>query len=120
MRLKNVLIVVSNLEKSKKFYRELFGLRVILEQEGNVILTEGLVLQEAKLWKEHLQKEVVGRNHAMELYFEENNLDVFEQKIKDYPEEIIYVTPVTEYNRGQKVMRIYDPDGNLIEVRSRN
>ena len=46
MRLKNVLIVVKNIERSKKFYHDLFGLEVVLDNEGNMILTEGLVLQE--------------------------------------------------------------------------
>ena len=37
MRLKNVLIVVNDIEKSKKFYKDLFGLDVILDNDGNVI-----------------------------------------------------------------------------------
>ena len=44
MKLKNVLIVVKDMEKSKKFYHDLFGLDVVLDNGGNVILTEGLVL----------------------------------------------------------------------------
>ena len=51
MKLKNIVIVVKDVERSKQFYKELFGLDVILDQEGNVILTEGLVLQEAKVWE---------------------------------------------------------------------
>ena len=42
MRLRNILIVVEDIEKSKKFYHDLFGLDVILDNEGNVILTEDL------------------------------------------------------------------------------
>ena len=38
MKLKNILIVVKNIEKSKQFYHELFGLEVVLDQEGNVTL----------------------------------------------------------------------------------
>ena len=45
--LKNVLIVVDDIEKSIEFYRDLFGLQVVLKNEGNVILSEGLVLQDA-------------------------------------------------------------------------
>ena len=37
MRLRNILIVVEDIEKSKKFYHDLFGLDVILDNEGNVI-----------------------------------------------------------------------------------
>ena len=32
MRLKNVLIVVNDMERSIRFYKELFGLQVILDQ----------------------------------------------------------------------------------------
>ena len=48
MKLKNVLIVVKDIERSKKFYRDLFGLEMVLDNDGNMILTEGLVLQEEK------------------------------------------------------------------------
>ena len=46
MRLRNILIVVKDIEKSKKFYHDLFGLDIILDNDGNVILTERLVLQD--------------------------------------------------------------------------
>ena len=44
MRLKNVLIVVKDIEKSRKFYHDLFGLDVVVNNDGSMILTEGLVL----------------------------------------------------------------------------
>ena len=50
LRLKNILIVVRDLERSRSFYRELFGLETVRDGDGNVILTEGLVLQEASSW----------------------------------------------------------------------
>ena len=56
MKLKNVLIVVNDMERSIRFYKELFGLQVILDQDGNVIMTEGLVLQDAKIWGDFIQK----------------------------------------------------------------
>lgn len=52
MKLKNILLIVNDIEKSKKFYRELFGLEVIRDFGENVILTEGLVLQERTVWEE--------------------------------------------------------------------
>lgn len=50
MKLRNVLIVVKDIEKSKKFYHDLFGLDTILDNDGNVVLTEGLVLQDEQIW----------------------------------------------------------------------
>lgn len=49
MKLKNILIVVKDIEKSKEFYHKLFGLETILDNDGNMILTEGLVLQEESI-----------------------------------------------------------------------
>ena len=64
MSLKNVLIIVDDIEESIKFYEELFGLRVVTRLEGNVI------------------------------------------------------TELMELEGGQKLVRFYDPSGNLIEVRT--
>ena len=86
--MKNVLIIVNDIDKSIDFYEELFGLRVITRQEGNVIMSEGLVLQDVDVW---------------------------------YDSTKIHTTPhnnMTELEGGQKLVRFYDPSGNLIEVRT--
>ena len=116
MKLKNVLIVVKDMEKSIAFYRELFGLEVILDNDGNVILTEGLVLQDAKIWSDFIGKDILQKNHASELYFEERNIEAFVEKLDNYREPIEYVNRLMTHSWGQKVIRFYDPDGNLIEV----
>ena len=118
MRLKNVLIVVNDIEKSKKFYKDLFGLNVILDNDGNVILSEGLVLQEAKLWKNEIGKDIVTRSNASELYFESRDIESFVKKLGEDEEKVQYVTELTECPWGQKLVRFYDLDGNLIEVRT--
>ena len=35
MKLKNILIVVKDIEKSKQFYHDLFGLNIMLDNDGN-------------------------------------------------------------------------------------
>lgn len=116
MRLKNVMIVVNDIEKSISFYKDLFGLDVILDNDGNVILTEGLVLQDINIWKQFIKADVVPQNNAAELYFEEKDIEGFAEKLKNYKEPIQYVNQLMEHSWGQKVIRFYDPDGNLIEV----
>ena len=39
MRLKNVLITVNDIEKARQFYHDLFGLEMVLDNDGNMILT---------------------------------------------------------------------------------
>lgn len=116
MQLKNVLIVVNDIERSKKFYKDIFGLEVILDNEGNVILTGGLVLQDATIWAEFIENLVIPHSNASELYFEENNIEEFAQKLDESPYDIEYVNRLMTHSWGQKVIRFYDPDGNLIEV----
>lgn len=116
MKLRNILIVVKDMERSIKFYRELFGLQVILDQDGNVIMSEGLVLQDAKIWKNFIHRDLIEKNNMTELYFEEPDLEAFVKKLKESEFEIEYVNELMEHSWGQKVIRFYDPDGNLIEV----
>ena len=40
MKLKNILIVVRDLERSRKFYHDLFGLELLLDQDGYLIEAE--------------------------------------------------------------------------------
>ena len=116
MRLRNILIVVEDIEKSKKFYHDLFGLDVILDNEGNVILTEGLVLQEKTIWQNFLERDIISENNSCELYFEEKNIEAFVEKLDKLYPDIKYVNRLMTHSWGQKIVRFYDLDGNLIEV----
>lgn len=116
MKLRNVLIVVRDIEKSVQFYKDLFGLQVLNDQDGNVIMSEGLVLQDEKIWKDFLKKDIIYKNNATELYFEESDLEGFVKKLEESQYEIQYVNELMEHSWGQKVVRFYDLDGNLIEV----
>ena len=116
MKLKNILIVVKDIEKSKQFYHDLFGLDMVLDNDGNMILTEGLVLQDEKIGKAFLGREVVPENNACELYFEEPNIEAFAEKLEKLYPNIRYANPLMRHSWGQKVIRFCDLDGNLIEV----
>ncbi|MCI8528116.1 MAG: glyoxalase [Lachnospiraceae bacterium] len=116
MKLKNVLIVVKDMEASRQFYHDLFGLDMVLDNDGNMILTEGLVLQDEKIWKKFLGRDIIPENHSCELYFEERDIEGFIAKLEKLYPSIQYVTGLMTHGWGQKVIRFYDLDGNLIEV----
>lgn len=118
MRLKNILIVVDNLEESIRFYRDLFGLQVILKQEGNVILSEGLVLQDAGVWKDTIAEPAIPYHNMAELYFEDRDIEGLVGRLISREFAVRFVTELTELDGGQKLIRFYDPTGNLIEVRT--
>lgn len=116
MKLKNILIVTKDIEKSKKFYHDLFGLELVLDNDGNMILTEGLVLQDEAIWKKFIERDIVPENNSCELYFEERDIEGFVNKLESLYPDIEYVNRLMTHSWGQKVVRFYDLDGNLIEV----
>ena len=118
MKFKNPLLVVSDMEKSKKFYKDVLGLRIIMDFGANVTLTGGLCLQTKETWMEFIgakEDEVVFGGNNAEIYFEEDDFDAFAEKLKDL-KNINYVHPVIEHRWGQRVVRFYDPDRHIIEV----
>ena len=80
MKLKNPLLAVRDMERSKTFYREVLGLHVVMDFGANVTLTGGLCLQTLDTWTDFLGKEAeeirFGANDS-EVYFEEDDFDGF-------------------------------------------
>ncbi len=115
MRLKNILLVVKDIEKSKKFYNQLFGMQIVRDFGENVILTEGLVLQEQKTWESLTKTETITGN-GIQLYFEENNLANFMESVKAHDKKIEFIGDVRTNSWGKEVIMLKDPDGHIIEV----
>jgi catechol 2,3-dioxygenase-like lactoylglutathione lyase family enzyme len=114
MKYSGVCIAVSDMEKSKAFYKNVFGLNVELDFGANVMLTSGLALQTLSSWREWFigGREVMFRGLSGELAFETEDFDAFEDKLAGL--ELIH--PPMEQLWGQRVVRFYDPDGHMIEV----
>ena len=53
-----------------------------------------------------------------ELYFEDNNVEGLVNKLVSSDIMVRFQTELTELDGGQKLVRFYDPSGNLIEVRT--
>lgn len=52
MKLKNPMLVVTDIDKSIEFYKKVFGLHVIMDFGANKTLTGGLALQTSETYKE--------------------------------------------------------------------
>ena len=116
MKLKNFLIVVTDIELSKRFYREIFGLETAADFGENAVLTGGLVLQEKTVWESWIGRDVSRGGCDAELYFEESDLDGFLKKLEESPFSPEYLNRCIEHSWGQRVVRIFDPDGHVIEI----
>ena len=118
MKYTATLIAVKDMEKSKKFYYDVLGLDVISDFGANVTLAGGIALQTIDTWIDFIHKkseEIVFQNNAVELYFEEDDIDTFASKLSDI-EDLDYVHSLFEHPWGQRVVRFYDPDKHIVEV----
>lgn len=109
------MIVVSDMEKTVEFYKNVLGLDVIQDFGANKTLTGGISLQTEETYKEFIGKEKISYGgDNFELYFEEDEIDAFFEKLKVFNVELVH--PVQEHSWGQRAVRFYDPDRNIIEV----
>lgn len=115
MKMKNPMLIVKDIDKSVDFYKNIFGLHVIVDFGANKTLTGGLALQTLESWKDFIGlDDILFGNNSSEIYFEEDNFDKFIDKLKNY--DIKYVHSIKEHSWGQRVVRIYDPDMHIIEI----
>lgn len=116
MKFCSTLLAVKDMERSLQFYRDLFGQEVTLDLGWNKTLTCGLGLQEHFEEIAGFQAETMKfHSNTMELYFETENFDEFVSLLKKYPEVELLHEPIT-FPWLQRGVRIFDPDGHLIEV----
>lgn len=115
MRFVSPVLVVSDMERSVAFYKDILGLRVVEDFGANKVLDCGIALQTLESYKDFIDGASIklGGNDS-ELYFEEDDIDAFARRLEGH--DISYIHPVKEHSWGQRVVRFYDPDRHIIEV----
>lgn len=116
MKYQGVCIAVKDINLSKKFYQDLFGLEVFQDYGINISFG-GLSLQQEFDWLLNIPKEkILKEPHNMELYFEEDDFDGFIAKLGQRNDIRYMGDGVKEAGWGQRSIRFYDLDGHIIEV----
>lgn len=117
MKFKCPLIIVSDIETSRKFYEDVLNQKVILDFGANITFDGDFSLQSKSSWVDFInrdEKYIISKPDNFELYFEEVRFDDFVERLKSV--DIRYVHNVKEHSWGQRVVRFYDPDMHIIEV----
>lgn len=112
------LIVVDNMEVSRVYYEKLLNQKVLYDFGENIEFEGGFSIH----LKSHFaglidvaQSDIVHKSNNCELYFEEDDLDNFLERLKAM-DSIEYVHELIEQPWGQRTIRFYDPDNHIIEV----
>ena len=108
------LITVTDIKKSRDFYENTLGQKVISDYGRNVGF-EGFSIHLRTHFKMLIDnKEVVAGGNSFELYFEYDNIEQMVEKLKS--EKVEFVHELREQPWKQFVVRFYDPDKNIIEI----
>jgi len=112
------LIVVNNMEISKNFYEKVLNQKVQYDFGENVSFEGGFAIHLKSHFSDLIsinKNDIVQKSNNSELYFEEDDLDSFLQKLKGM-DSVEYVHGLKEQPWGQRVIRFYDPDMHIVEV----
>jgi uncharacterized glyoxalase superfamily protein PhnB len=89
---------------------------------GTCVLLEGnLALHRADVFYEYLKKpyhgEHMGRDN-IDLYFTTAGLHETQEKLKEAG--VVFIHEIQKCPWGENVLRIYDPDGHIVEIGDAN
>ena len=112
------LIVVDEIARSRYFYEQLLGQKVKFDFGQNV-QSEGdfsihLKSHFQSLLGDMTQYPVTRKDHWGELYFETDELEPIYQCLAEAGVEFVH--SIREQPWGQRVIRLYDPDGHIVEI----
>ncbi len=109
------VLFVKDIETSQKFYKDLMGLEIKDDFGACKIFSCGLALWAVnddhlinQKWKREKQ------NGNLEICFETEDFDAIYKTIKDLDIPVLHDFHVESW--GQKTIRVFDPDNNLVEI----
>lgn len=115
----NTIVFVKDIERSKKFYTEVIGLKVVNDFqtivffENHFTIHNGNNLLKTVYKRDSFFNFKKGKNN-IEIYFETDNIDESYKKILESKVTVIH--PIEKQTWGQHVFRFYDPDKHLVEI----
>lgn len=118
MKFKCPLIVVSNIEQSRCFYEKILNQQIKYDFGENITYEGDFSIQLKPHFANMItidEKNIKSKSNNFELYFEEDDIERFVQKLKSF-KEIKLIHDLIEHPWGQRVIRFYDPDYHIIEV----
>ncbi len=118
MKLDGTMLIVKDMDVSRRFYQELLSATVALDLGEYVIFEGGYCLMTESHWAEMLETPAASYaygNNVCELSFEDEDIDAFMRHFATFS-DVEILNPLREYPWGQRAVRFYDPDRHIIEV----
>ena len=120
MRCEGYMLVTKDIEVSKQFYTQVIGATVFVDMGGHVVFKEGFSLVMEQDWVSFAQVDgnaLHYKHNTGQLGFEVEELEPFLQHLESIPQTSFSILhPAKEHPWGRRGVRLYDPDGHVIEV----
>lgn len=113
------VIFVNDVQASRAFYEGLLGQKVMMDHGQNVGFEGGFAVWEVNHAFEMVYQRApesdtpLGREN-LELYFESTELETIWQQLSDAGVKAVHA--IREQPWGQRVFRVQDPDGHVVEI----
>ena len=112
------LIAVEDMARSRQFYEQLleqkvkfdFGVDVCFEGDFTIHLKSHF----QSLLGDAAQYPITPKAHNGELYFDTDEIEVIYQRLQ--AAGVQFIEGIQEQPWGQRAMRLYDPDGHILEI----
>lgn len=114
MEYKNTLLVVKSLDRSKEFYLNILGLKIVEDLSSSVTFDCGISLVTEDSFESYIGRHIAKGGNNFELYFETKDFDMTLDLIRIKNVEMVHEP--FKHSWGQRVVRIYDPDLHIIEI----
>lgn len=113
------VLLVKDVNVSRNFYEGLLGQEIEFDHGACVAFGGGF-----SIWQKEYAHSIMKVQHyghtanrqtpCFELYFEADDLDNILKKLSDKKIELVHET--YEQPWGQRVFRVFDPDGHIVEI----
>lgn len=116
---RSAVLFVKDMAVSRHFYEALLGQQVDMDFGVNVGYVGGLALWEVNsaysvIFHRAPEGDMRLGHDNVEVYFEIDDLDAIQQLLEEAGVRLVH--PIYEQPWAQRALRVYDPDGHIIEL----
>lgn len=117
IRFRHSIALVRDIEESKQFYKDILGLSIVQDFDIFVLFQNDFAIHRADLFYDYINKPYHGEKMGhdnVDFYLTTTDLEHVSDKLKE--NKVVFIHDIKQMDWGEKVIRIYDPDGHILEI----
>jgi lactoylglutathione lyase len=117
IKFRNSIALVKDIRASRDFYANIIGLKICKEYDTIIMFQDNFAIHSADLFYEYINKTYHGEKMGcdnVDFYFTTSDLKGFSEKLKAH--HVPFIHDIRKHDWGESVIRVYDPDGHILEI----